>query len=82
MKPCPFCFGGAEMVQVRSESGQDPNEGGYFVACLACDASTALRFACADDPRPLLIEQWNRREVREHGRREAWPQPAERSTTV
>lgn len=61
LKPCPFCGGAAEMDCVRSESGEDPNEGGYFIACLACDASTGMRFACGDDPKPLLIEQWNRR---------------------
>ena len=61
LKPCPFCGGAAEMGCVRSESGEEPNEGGYFIACLACDASTGLRFACGDDPKPLLIEQWNRR---------------------
>lgn len=73
LKPCPFCGGAAEMGQVRSESGEDPNEGGYFVACIACDASTGLRFACGEDPRQLLIEQWNRRIVQEHGRTEVWP---------
>jgi Lar family restriction alleviation protein len=73
LKPCPFCGGAAEIDQVRSESGDDPNEGGYFIACLACDASTGLRFACGEDPRPMLMEQWNRRAVQEHGRQEVWP---------
>lgn len=68
LKPCPFCGGAAEMDCVRSEAGDDPNEGGYFVACLACDCSTGLRFACGEDPRPLLIETWNRRTVQEPGR--------------
>lgn len=35
--------------------------GGRYIACDACDASTGLRFACGDDPTPLLMEQWNRR---------------------
>lgn len=60
LKPCPFCGGAAEMDCVRSEAGDDPNEGGYFIACLACDCSTGLRFACGEDPRPLLVEAWNR----------------------
>ena len=68
LKPCPFCGGLAEMDVVRSEAGDDPNEGGYFVACIACDCRTGLRFACGEDPRPLLVEQWNRRTVHEHGR--------------
>lgn len=38
--------------------------GGYFIACPACGGSTGLRYACGDDPRPLLIEQWNRRTAR------------------
>jgi hypothetical protein len=37
------------------------HSGGYFIACPVCDASTGLRYAIGDDPRPLLIEQWNRR---------------------
>lgn len=73
LKPCPFCGGAAEMDCVRSEDGSDPNEGGYFVVCRACDCSTGLRFACGEDPKPLLIEQWNRRAVQEDGRPNVWP---------
>src|SRR3546814_14808495 len=40
-----------------------PDQGGHFIQCAneACGASTNLRFACGDDPKPLLAEQWNRR---------------------
>lgn len=57
--PCPFC-GNDEGIDVANT---DPESltGGYFIACPKCDASTGLRFACGDDPRPLLVEQWNRR---------------------
>ncbi|MFM1991302.1 MAG: hypothetical protein RJA99_4259 [Pseudomonadota bacterium] len=53
LKPCPFCGGKAFFDQ---EDG-----GGHFVMCDRCSASTNLRYACGDDPRPLLAEQWNRR---------------------
>ncbi|WP_347220338.1 Lar family restriction alleviation protein [Chryseobacterium sp.] len=55
--PCPFC-GGAAAVQ--NESPAD-NSGGYFVECKSCGASTNLRYACGDEPVPLLVAQWNAR---------------------
>jgi len=58
LKPCPFCGGEAEIDTV--DSGQ-PNEGGFFAACLKCGASTNVRFACGEDPVELVREQWNRR---------------------
>lgn len=57
--PCPFC-GNSKGLAVANENPQDLS-GGYFIACPSCDASTGLRFACGEDPIPLLIEQWNRR---------------------
>ena len=56
--PCPFC--GNEKNIVMANEKHD-HSGGYFIACPACDASTGLRYACGEDPRPLLVEQWNRR---------------------
>jgi hypothetical protein len=56
LKNCPFCKGAAEFDQAPC--------GGYFVECQRCGASTGLRYACGDDPKPLLMEQWNTR-VRE-----------------
>lgn len=53
--PCPFCEGEAEIQQAE--------DGMYFVGCLrpSCLASSRGIYACGDDPRPLLLEAWNRR---------------------
>lgn len=56
--PCPFC-GNEKNIAMANEKHN--HSGGYFIACPACDASTGLRYACGEDPRPLLVEQWNRR---------------------
>jgi len=56
-KPCPFCGGHASMGYVDRGQGA----GGRYIACDTCGASTNLRFACGDDPMPLLLEQWNKR---------------------
>jgi transcription elongation factor Elf1 len=58
--PCPFC-GNAKNIAMANENHD--HSGGYFIACPVCDASTGLRYAMGDDPRPLLIGQWNRRTV-------------------
>lgn len=56
--PCPFCgtADGIKIENVAADLG-----GGYYIACPKCQASTGLRFACGEDPKPLLVEQWNRR---------------------
>ncbi|MBQ0917504.1 Lar family restriction alleviation protein [Hydrogenophaga aromaticivorans] len=56
--PCPFCGNKANIAMANEKHD---HSGGYFIACPACDASTGLRYAMGDDPRPLLVEQWNRR---------------------
>ena len=56
--PCPFCGNKANIVMANEKHD---HSGGYFIACPVCDASTGLRYAMGDDPRPLLVEQWNRR---------------------
>lgn len=56
--PCPFC-GNDKNIGIANE--KHDHGGGYYIACPVCDASTGLRFACGEDPAPLLIEQWNRR---------------------
>jgi Restriction alleviation protein Lar len=63
--PCPFC--GYEAVEGEIEDGDDA--GGHFIQCSngMCGASTNLRFACGDDPKPLLREQWNRRTAEHTG---------------
>ena len=62
LKPCPFCGSVAEFGIVEGDNG-DPDIGGHFVGCTndLCAASTALIFACGDDPNLLLLERWNKR---------------------
>ena len=56
--PCAHC--GSTRASTQN---QDPDHltGGYYIECQDCGASTGLRFACGEDPKPLLVEQWNRR---------------------
>lgn len=56
--PCPFC-GNSKNIAMTNE--KHDHSGGYFIACPVCDASTALVYACGDDPRPILVDKWNRR---------------------
>lgn len=58
---CPMCGSAAEMQQIEDEESDD--FGAYFIQCSEriCGISTHLYFACGDDPKPLLIEVWNRR---------------------
>ena len=58
MLPCPMC--GCSSINVKNEQPTD-NSGGYFIECPDCGISTSLRYACGDDPIPLLAKQWNRR---------------------
>jgi hypothetical protein len=60
LKPCPFCGGIAAFREIPSVDDV-PNAGGQHIECCWCGASTQLRFACGDDPKPLLAESWNRR---------------------
>lgn len=53
--PCPFCAADAEFG--------DTGEGGTYIECVGCGASTNVRFSLMDDCRPLLVEQWNRRSL-------------------
>jgi hypothetical protein len=57
--PCPLCNHESELGQIKD--GDDA--GGYFIQCTygACGISTPLRFACGDDPKPLLLSRWNTR---------------------
>ena len=56
--PCPFCGNDKNIAMVNEKHD---HSGGYFIACPECMASTGLRYAMGEDPRPLLVEQWNRR---------------------
>lgn len=59
--PCPFCGAAAVYGEVGDSASLD--FGGHYIGCSnnRCGASTNLRFAGGDDPRPLLAEQWNQR---------------------
>lgn len=59
--PCPFCGSGAVFDEVTDEDSGD--FGGHFIRCTRCLASYGLKFANKDDPRPWLLERWNRRAV-------------------
>jgi hypothetical protein len=62
--PCPFCAGFAEHGEIADDCmPPHPDQSGHFIQCTnnMCGASTNLRFACGDDPKPLLTEQWNNR---------------------
>lgn len=63
LRPCPFCGGEATFGVIEEDT--HPDFGGHFIQCTEarCEASSALRFAHGDDPKPLLAEQWNRRAV-------------------
>ena len=58
--PCPFC--GSQNVGFGKCAVPDSgDEGGEFICCDKCGASTALVFPCMDDAKQLLRERWNRR---------------------
>jgi len=55
--PCPFCGGRARFNEI--EEGE--NEGGRYIECCKCNASTALFFPSKMDVTPILAEKWNKR---------------------
>ena len=62
LKPCPFCGADdAEYGYVDDE--ESPDHGGHFIQCphARCGASVGLIFNNGEDPKPLLVERWNRR---------------------
>lgn len=61
LKPCPFCGGEAEMIDMPEDSGDVT--GAKFVQCTnsACMASSALIYPLMDDAKHLLLERWNKR---------------------
>ena len=59
LKPCPFCYGQAELVTFEDrDSGNWFVE--YFVQCSKCCASGPLG-GPFDDGRLLAVKAWNRR---------------------
>lgn len=57
LKPCPCCGEEAAFVELE--------DGGIVAVCASkgCVASGVARYACGDDPRPLIAETWNTRAV-------------------
>ncbi|EPG5279268.1 Lar family restriction alleviation protein [Pseudomonas aeruginosa] len=55
LKPCPCCGGEAVFVKL--------DDGGMVAVCASrgCVASGVARYACGDEPRPLIAETWNAR---------------------
>jgi hypothetical protein len=58
--PCPFC-GSEAIFQECTDPDDEANFGGWYIDCTGCIATSDLRFASKEDPRPLLAEAWNRR---------------------
>jgi len=50
---CPFCGGEAK----RGET----NDGGYFIECTQCQASSKCVYPQKTDPDPILKDAWNSR---------------------
>lgn len=66
LKPCPFCGGEAARVDNGPTAaqlanglswGQDFDDGGSFIHCTRCDASSAIHF----DRKENLYSSWNDR---------------------
>lgn len=57
LKPCPCCGGEAGFVEL--------DDGGIVAVCIGdgCVASGVSRYACGDEPRPLVAEAWNARAI-------------------
>lgn len=63
MKPCPFCGGEAERIDIPTDDEMDENAGGSCIQCNRCAASTALHF----DRKENLVSSWNDRVVDRSG---------------
>jgi hypothetical protein len=59
--PCPFCQGQAQFGSVPITHAAHHTEGGAYIECTECQASTALVFPMKSDAKPELSERWNRR---------------------
>lgn len=64
--PCPFCGGVAERVDngptqkqvaYAHSWGDDVDDGGSFIHCTRCDASSAIHY----DRKENLVSSWNDR---------------------
>ena len=61
LKPCPFCGGEAERIDIPAEHDDIENAGASYIQCSRCVASTALHF----DRKENLESSWNDR--KSHG---------------
>jgi len=55
LKPCPFCGGEAERVDLY----EGENQGASFICCTQCNASGNLEFGFKEN----FVSNWNRRAV-------------------
>jgi len=55
LKPCPFCGGEAERIDI--EDGEDA--GGSCIACRSCQASSNVEFGRKEN----FVSNWNRRSM-------------------
>jgi len=53
LKPCPFCGGNATLRRTP--------DGGAFIDCDDCQASSQLVYGDKTDPKALVAEAWNTR---------------------
>jgi hypothetical protein len=65
LRPCPFCGGDAERVDIpeacsENDLSGEPNAGGSFIRCVKCDACTSLEFGRKE----TLEERWNSRFIK------------------
>lgn len=56
LKPCPFCGGVAQRVDIPADE-HDPNAGGSYIACQFCLASSSIAFG----DKSSLVDNWNSR---------------------
>ena len=59
LKPCPFCSGAAERIDIPAEDDNTENAGASCIQCSRCGASTTLHF----DRKENLVSSWNDRRL-------------------
>ena len=57
LRPCPFCGGQAERVNIDPTDEREPNAGGSYIVCVDCYACSKVIFG----EKIGLEEAWNRR---------------------
>lgn len=81
IKPCPFCGGVAQRVDIPADE-HDPNAGGSYIACKFCLASSSIAFG----DKSSLVDNWNNRagdaRIRAEARAEALHGAAERASAT